>query len=114
MKQALLNVLTPFGFPVILHGSLGADEPFPANFFTFIITGSPDKFQFDNEATKTNWTVTVNFYSSDPHNVEQYAGESREALKAAGFIPQGKGFDLISDQPGFTGWTTEYLYLSDY
>lgn len=114
MKQDLLNILMTFGFPVILHGSLGADEPFPADFFTFRVNSSPDKFQFDNEATKTNWSVTVNFYSNDPHNVEQYTAQSRTALKAAGFIPQGKGYDLPSEEPGYTGWTTEYLYLTNY
>ena len=114
MKQALLNVLNTFGFPVILHGSLGADEPFPSDFFTFIVNSSPDKFQFDDEPIKTSWSVTVNFYSNNPYNVESYAAQSREALKAAGFIPQGKGYDLMSEEPTHTGWTTEYLYLSDY
>ena len=114
MKQILLNALEPFGFPVILHGSLGADEPFPPDFFTFIVNSSPTKFQFDDTPIKTSWSVTVNFYSNDPHNVEQYAAESRTALKEAGFIPQGKGYDLPSEEPTHTGWTTEYLLLTDY
>ena len=47
MKQALLNVLNTFGFPVFLHGSLDINEPFPSSFFTFQVLDSPDKYQFE-------------------------------------------------------------------
>lgn len=114
IKQELLNVLNTFGFPVILHGSLGADEPFPYDFFTFQIIDSPSTAIFDNTPTKTAYNVQVNFYSASPVNVESYANQARTALKAAGFIPQGKGRDIPSDEPTHTGWTCDYYYLADY
>lgn len=114
MKQALLNVLNTFGFPVFLQGTLGDNEPFPASFFTFITIDSPDAYPFDNSPTKTAYNVQVIFYSNDPMKVEQYANESRTALKAAGFIPQGKGKDIPSDEPTHTGWLCDYYYLTDY
>lgn len=114
MKQELLNVLNTFGYPVFLHGSLGSNEPFPPSFFTFTIIDSPDIYPFDNEPTKTAWNVQIIFFSDDPHKVEQYANESRTALKAAGFIPQGKGHDYPSEEPTHTGWICDYYYLTNY
>ena len=114
MKQELLNVLNTFGFPVFLQGSLGSNEPFPADFFTFVIIDSPSEGIFDNEPTMTAYNVQVNYYSNNPVNVESYAKRSRTALKAAGFIPQGKGRDIKSDEPTHTGWTCDYYYLTNY
>lgn len=114
MKQALLNVLNTFVFPVFLHGSLDINEPFPSSFFTFQVLDSPDKYQFDDAPTKTAWEYQVIFYSDDPHKVEQYSEQSRTALKAAGFIPQGKGHDIPSEEPTHTGWINTYFYLANY
>lgn len=114
MKQQLIDILESFGFPVFLHGSLGEDEPFPPSFFTFQIIDSPDEYPFDNDPTITAWEYQIIFYSSDPHNVEQYAAQSRAALKAAGFIPQGKGRDIPSDEPTHTGWICNYYFMANY
>lgn len=114
MKQELLNVLITFGFPVFLQGSLGTNEPFPPSFFTFTTVDSPDAFPFDDEPTHTAWQYQVIFFSDDPVKVEQYAEASREALKAAGFIPDGKGRDIPSEEPTHTGWLCNYYYLANY
>lgn len=114
MKELLIQVLESFGFPVFLHGTLGDDEPFPPAFFTFITVDSPDEYPFDDTPTKTAWEYQITFYSADPRQVKQYAAESRTTLKAAGFIPQGKGRDIPSDEPTHTGWICNYYYLSDY
>jgi len=114
MKELLIQVLEAFGFPVFLHGTLGETEPFPPCFFTFITLDSPDAFPFDNEPTHTAWEYQVTLYSDDPQQLEQLATESRQALKAAGFIPQGKGVDIPSDEPTHTGWVTDYKYLANY
>lgn len=114
MKELLIQVLEAFGFPVFLHGTLGENEPFPAAFFTFITIDSPDEFPFDDEPTHTGWEYQVIFYSNDPQQVEQIANESRVNLKAAGFIPQGKGRDIPSEEPTHTGWINNYKYLANY
>lgn len=114
MKELLIATLETFGFPVFLHGTIEEDEPFPDSFFTFQTIASPDAFPFDDEPTHTAWRYTVIFYSNDPQVVEETAAASRTALKAAGFIPQGKGIDIPSDEPTHTGWVCEYAYLAQY
>ena len=114
MKETLITELAKLGYPVYLHGSLGLDEPFPDSFFTFFTTSSPDEYPFDDTPTKTAWEYQVIFYSSDPQTVATVAATSRTALKAAGFIPQGKGRDIVSEEPTHTGWINEYVYLADY
>lgn len=114
MKELLISTLEAFGFPVFLHGTLGEDEPFPDTFFTFMTIESPDAFPFDDEPTHTAWEYQVILYSNDPRTLEETATASRTALKAAGFIPQGKGVDIPSEETTHTGWVTNYKYLSTY
>lgn len=114
MKELLIQTLEAFGFPVFLHGTLGENEPFPPTFFTFTTLASDDAFEFDDEPTHTAWEYQVILYSDDPQQLGQLAAESRAALKAAGFIPQGKGIDIQSEEPTHTGWVADYKYLSIY
>lgn len=112
MKQILLNVLNTFGYPVFLHGSLGENEPFPPAFFTFQTVGSSD-ISFDDTDTHAVYRYQVFFYANDPVTVESVAAQSRAALKAEGFIPDGRGIDIPSEEPTHTGWVTEYLYIKE-
>lgn len=114
MKQLLISTLATFGLPIYLQGTLGENEPFPAAFFTFTTLASDDAFEFDNQPTHTAWEYQVVLYSNNPHQLEEIAAQSRTALKAAGFIPQGKGIDIVSDEPTHTGWVCNYKYIADY
>lgn len=111
MKSKLISVLEKLGYPVYLQDSLLDDEPYPDSFITFWTVDSDSAADFDNETACTAWLYSVANYSSSPANVEKMAHDIRTALKAAGFIPQGKGRDLPSDQPTHTGWVCEYYYL---
>ena len=110
MKQILLNVLNSFGYPVFLHGSLGEDEPFPAAFFTFQTVSSSD-IAFDNADAYTVYGYQVFFFADDPQTVESIAAQSRTALKQAGFIADGRGTDIPSEEKTHTGWVTEYYFI---
>lgn len=113
MKELLINTLSALGYPVILHGSMAEDAAFPDSFITFLTLDAPEAAAFDNETALTEWQYQVNFYSNDPAKVESEPKKIRAALKAAGFIPQGKGRDLPSDEPTHTGWTADYYYIEN-
>ena len=50
-------------------------------------------------------------YSNDPELTYSLLAEAREALKAAGWICQGKGYDVQSDEETHTGRGLEVIYL---
>lgn len=113
MKALLIDTLETLGYPVYLLGTIGEDEPFPPSFITFFTLDSPDNAHFDNAPASWAWRYQVTFYSSDPALVASVPDEIRKALRAVGFIPNGRGRDIPSDEPTHTGWTQEY-YMIEY
>lgn len=111
MKQKLIDELEKFGYPVFLQGSLNEDEAYPDSFITFWVDDTTDNSHHDNDTTSYAWDFSVIFYSSDPALVNSKPEEIRKALKQAGFIPQGKGRDIPSDEPSHTGWAQDYFYI---
>lgn len=114
MNDEIYNTLAALGYPVFLHGTLGENEPFPETFITYTTVDSPDAFPFDDAPTHTVWVYQIIIYSSDRQTLEQVAASSRAALKAAGFIPQGKGRDIPSEETTHTGWLCNYRLISNY
>lgn len=113
MKQKLIDVLETFGYPVFLQGSLNPDEPYPDTFITFFTDNTEDGSHYDDDVCSWIWEFSVILYSDDPEIVNSKPEEIRKALKAAGFIPQGKGNDVLSDEPTHTGWAMDF-YIIDY
>lgn len=109
MKEKLISALETFGYPVMLQGSLNSDEAYPDNFITFWCNDTDDKTHFDNEVTAWDWFFSVIFYSKNPTLVNTKPKEIIAVLKSAGFIPQGKGNDIPSDEPTHTGWAMEFI-----
>lgn len=108
MKEELIGLLKGFGYPVILQGTMNPDEPYPESFITFWTDDVSDGSHYDNEAKSYVWDFSVIFYSSDPALVNSKPEEIRRALKEAGYIPQGKGRDIPSDEPTHTGWAMDF------
>lgn len=113
MKQKLITELEKFGYPVFLQGTLNADQAYPDSFITFWTDDVPDNSHYDNETASYAWDFSVIFYSNNPALVNSKPDEIRKALKAAGFIPQGKGRDIPSDEPTHTGWAMDF-YIIEY
>lgn len=113
MKEKLLAALDPLGYPVLLQGSLLDDEPYPNEFITFWTADSSSAAEFDNESAETAWTYQIINYCTSPARVAEIAQQIRAALKAAGFISQGKGRDIPSDTPTHTGWACDFIYIEN-
>ena len=113
MKRYLIDTLVNMGFvegkTLFLQGAHNPAEPYPDTFVTFWTDSTDDNAHFENDAAAYDWTFSVNLYSNDPDVVNNKPEEIRAALKAAGFIPQGKGFDIPSDEPTHTGWTMDFV-----
>lgn len=111
MKDRLIQLLQTFGYPVILQGSIDQDEAYPESFFTFWNNDTTDGSHYDNEAISWIWSFDVNFYSTDPTQVNEMLLNAKRLLKANGFIIGGKGHDVFSDEPTHTGRGMTALYV---
>lgn len=111
MKQKLIDVLETFcPSNVYLQGSMNATATYPEEFITFFTMQTNDLAHYDNAVRAVGWRFAVIYYSDDPVKVNTKPFEIAAALKAAGFVPQGKGSDILSDEPTHTGFAMEFLY----
>ena len=113
MKNKLIALLGKYGFPVFLQGTLNPEQEYPETFITFWTDNVGDGGHFDNETTSFNWSFSIILYSSNPEIVNTLPATMRTDLKAAGFIPQGKGFDVPSDEPTQTGWALDVIGIEN-
>lgn len=109
MKELLIETLEKLGYEVALQGSMTGT--YPDSFITFFTTDSPEQGFYDGVPHGTVWNYTVIFYTNNPRLISTVPMEIYKALKAVGFVPQGKGRDIPSDEPTHTGWANDYLYL---
>lgn len=110
MKDLLittLEIICPGN--VFLQGTFAENETYPESFITIWTDSTNDDSHYDNNVHSIDWYFTVIFYSSNPAEIQSVPGQIISALKAEGFIPQGKGFDIPSDRPTHTGWTMEFV-----
>lgn len=103
MKAELITILKTFGYPVFLQGSLNPNEQYPDSFFTFWNFDNPENAFYDNDPNRCVWGFWVYFYSTDPEKVEKTPEQARQALRAAGWVVEGKPNDISVDRPTHTG-----------
>lgn len=103
MKQKLIEILSSFGYPVFLQGSLNKDAAYPNSFFTFWVPDAPESAHYDNRPNVCNWEFWVFFYSNDPQLVETIPLQAKKKLFDAGFVFEGKPVDSDSGVETHTG-----------
>jgi hypothetical protein len=112
VKQLLIDtVFNHFHYPVYQQGSMSDSEKYPDSFFTFFNNETNDDRFFDNQETVTIWDFDLNIYSVDPEVVNGTLREAKQLLKAAGFIVNGLGYDVLSDEETHTGRGINVLYI---
>lgn len=111
MKQKLIQLLSSFGYPVFLQGSLNPSEQYPDSFFTFWNFNNDDAAFYDDDTNCAVWGFWVYFYSVNPQLVESVPEQARGLLKQNDFILQGKATDIDVDRPTHTGaFFTTYIF----
>lgn len=109
----LINVLNPLvDNKVYRQGSFSESDKYPKLFITFWENESSDQSHYDNIKTlgyKHNFDVNV--YGNDADEVYDTMNDVITALKNNGFIVDGKGFDIPSDEPDFIGRHIDVIYL---
>ena len=112
IKQSIVDTLTDeFKIPVILQGTLLFSEAYPDDFFTFWNTDSRSAAFYDGNENETIWTFELNVYSNNPEHVNSYLLTAKSLFRAQGWIIDGKGYDIASDEPTHTGRGIQMIYL---
>lgn len=112
VKQLLIDTIEDTtGFHMYLQGSFSDDDAYPDSFFTFWNNYTNDTAFYDNTENQVIWNFDLNFYSTDPVMVNTVLMQAKAALKAVGFIPDGSGYDVLSDEATHTGRGMTILYL---
>lgn len=110
MKDKLETLLLTFGYPVRLQGSMSEEESYPPSFFTVWNNSTEDMAFYDNASSACVWDFDINFYSSDPALVNEVPLLVIQLLRRNGFIIDGQGYDVMSDEISHTGRGLNALY----
>ncbi len=113
MEDLLINILSRFGYPVILQGSMLPDEKYPEHFFTFWNNSSDGNSYYDNNEKSIVFDYDVNFYSVNPEWVYTKLRDAKKLLKENGFIVSGDGYSVASDETTHDGRGMNVLYLKE-
>ena len=111
VKDLLISTLESFNYPIYLQGSLSDEDVYPDSFFTFFNNDTSDNAFYDNNESQTIWDFDLNFYSTDPELVNSVLMEAKPLLKAVGFIVDGAGYDVLSDEVTHTGRGINLIYI---
>lgn len=111
MKDELEALLLTFGYPVRLQGSMSEEESYPPSFFTVWNNSTEDATFYDNTPDACIWDFDINFYSSDPTLANEVPLLVIQLLRRNGFIIDGKGYDVMSDEKSHTGRGMNALYI---
>lgn len=116
VKELLIDTLDEefSSYPIYLQGSLSDEDEYPKNFFTYWNNDTTDSAFYDNSETETIWDIDLNFYSSDPTLVNTVLMAAKSKLRAVGFVCQGAGYDVISDEKTHTGRGMNILYIQKF
>lgn len=104
MEDLLISILEEFGYPVRLQGSFRPHEKYPASFFTFWNNSSYGSEKYNNTVEGSIiWNYSVNFYSDNPVIVNSKLMEAKKKLIENGWLVDGGGYSVMSDEPTHTG-----------
>ena len=110
MELELLEILESFDVPVYRQGSQSNEDSYAPTFITYWNNNSDDLAVYDNDEHGTAWSYTVIVYSTDPDLRFTLLADVRAALKAAGWIPQSKGYDVASDEATHTARGLDVIF----
>ena len=111
MKNKLITLLESLGYKAYLQGSFTSTSEYDESFFTIWNFDTDTDKYFDNLEHRCIWSFWVNFYSTDPSLVDFMIDEARKLLKENGWIVKGKGNDVASDRPDYTGREIKVYFI---
>lgn len=113
MEDLLISTLEALGYPVKLQGSMLPKERYPDHFFTFWNDSADGESFYSNTEGAIVWQYSLNFYSISPVLVNSILMTAKVLLKEAGWIVNGAGYSIMSDEPSHTGRGITIIYRQE-
>jgi hypothetical protein len=114
MWEKLEPIFQELELPYSRQGSYEEDEDLPESFFTFWNMNTPESGFYDNHAHKAVWFWAVYFYTKNPALIYSKLDEFIKLAKEKGFISEGRGHDVASGVPDYSGRYIIVKYIDDY
>lgn len=107
VRTKLINILEK-NAPTSYYGSI---TDYPDEYITFSIDDIEELTSYDNVVVAYEWEISVNYFNKDILKLYSKMDEIVKDLKNAGFIPQGKPIEVISNDQAHRGLTIDFLYI---
>lgn len=114
MWSKLEEAFEEVGLEYARQGSYTDESQYPESFFTFWNAGTPEGGFYDDKAHKAVWIWYVYFYTKDASLLYSKLEDLITILKEKGFIIEGKGQDVASGSPDYSGRYIKIKYIENY
>ena len=111
--EALESVLEATGLEYARQGSYAEAGELPASFWTFWNVETPEDAFYDDIPTRAVWRWQVYYYTKDPATLYSAMDSLLADAREAGFVPEGRAWDIDSGEPGYVGRTVRLAYMED-
>lgn len=113
LSEVFNEIEAEYNIPFSRQGSYEIDEKLPNDFYTFWNTSSDYDGFYNNVPSQCLWEWNIYYYTNNPENI--YSGLEIFIKKALekGFIVEGAGKDLLSDEPNYFGRYLKIEYIED-
>lgn len=102
-RQEILEIIEATGLPCWRMHEMPSDAVYPDSFFTYLCESAPYGEYYDNKPRAIVWAFAVGFYSNNPNTVDIETDALINRLLSAGWVIDGAGEDVESDEPSHTG-----------
>lgn len=107
-RLVLINALEGV-VPAFLNGTLSPSE-YPDEYCTFFQFSSRNE-SYSNGIAVIRHGFNIRAYARTPERLEEITESILSTLRGLGFIADGNGYDLTSDETGRLGWTVDTYFL---
>ena len=109
--EALEGILSATGCEYARQGSFSESENIPDTYFAFWNLDTPEDGFYDNNPTRAVWHWQVYLYTKDPSIMYSKMDELIALARQSGFVPDGRAWDIPTDEPGYVGRSVRLLYV---
>lgn len=114
MWEKLEEIFKELNLSYSRQGSYEENETLPDSFFTYWNYDTPEDGYFDNKANRAIWIWQIYFYTNDGNLIYSKLQEFIALAKQEGFIVDGKGNDIQSNEPGYFGRMVQISFIENY